>query len=258
MFPPWAGSIHAAMTESSLQGRVALVTGGSRGIGKGIALALAAAGCDVAVNYLTREADAGATADAIRALGRRAVLAPGDVAKSADVAAIVGAAEGGLGPVDILVNNAGRATFESVGEMTEASWNETLSVNLTSVFLMTQAVLPGMRARQWGRILNLTSVAAQAGSMLAVHYSAAKAGVVGATKSYARLLAKEGVTVNAISPALIGTEMVASNSHVKPDMIPVGRFGRVEECADVAVMLAGNAYITGQTISVNGGLYLAS
>jgi 3-oxoacyl-[acyl-carrier protein] reductase len=115
-----------------------------------------------------------------------------------------------------------------------------------------------MRARKWGRIINLTSVAAQAGSVMAVHYAAAKAGVIAATKSYARLLAKEGVTVNAIAPALIGTEMVASNPHVKPDMIPVGRFGRVEECADVAVMLAGNAYITGQTIAVNGGMYFAA
>jgi 3-oxoacyl-[acyl-carrier protein] reductase len=115
-----------------------------------------------------------------------------------------------------------------------------------------------MRARKWGRIINLTSVAAQAGSTMAVHYSAAKAGVIAATKSYARLLAKEGVTVNAISPALIATEMVASNPNVKPDMIPVGRFGTVEECADVAVLLAENAYITGQTIGVNGGLYLGS
>jgi 3-oxoacyl-[acyl-carrier protein] reductase len=137
--------------------------------------------------------------------------------------------------------------------MTEASWNETLAVNLTSVFLLSHAVLPGMRARKWGRIINLTSVAAQAGSVMAVHYSAAKAGVIAATKSYARLLAKEGITVNAIAPALIGTEMVVSNPHVKPDIIPVGRFGRVEECGDVAVLLAGNAYITGQTIGVNGG-----
>lgn len=258
MFPRWGGSIHGAMTTSSLQGRVALVTGGSRGIGKAIALKLAAAGCDVAVSYLSREADAHATADAVRALGRRAVVAAGNVAKSADVAAIAAAAESGLGPVDILVNNAGQATFESIEKMTEESWNDVIHVNLTSVFLMTQAVLPEMRARKWGRIVNLTSVAAQAGSMLAVHYSAAKAGVIGATKSYARLLAKDGVTVNAISPALIGTEMVASNPHVKPDIIPVGRFGRVEECADVAVLLAGNGYITGQTISVNGGMYLAS
>jgi 3-oxoacyl-[acyl-carrier protein] reductase len=246
------------MSGTALNGKVALVTGGGRGIGKGISLALAGAGCDVAVNYVSREADARATADGIQALGRRALVVRADVSNSADVTALVAAVEAGLGPVDILVNNAGRAAFESIDAMTEASFNETLQVNLTSVFLVTQAVLPGMRARKWGRIINLTSVAAQAGSMLAVHYSAAKAGVIGATKSYARLLAKEGVTVNAIAPALIGTEMVASNPHVKPDMIPVGRFGRVEECADVAVLLAGNGYITGQTIAVNGGLYLTS
>jgi 3-oxoacyl-[acyl-carrier protein] reductase len=246
------------MTDTTLEKRIALVTGGGRGIGKAIALALAEAGCDVAVNYVSREADARQTADAIEALGRRALVVHGDVSKSADVAALVAAVEKGLGRVDILVNNAGRAAFESIEQMTEASWNDTLQVNLTSVFLTTQAVLPGMRARKWGRIINLTSVAAQAGSVMAVHYSAAKAGVIAATKSYARLLAKEGVTVNAISPALIGTEMVASNPHVKPDMIPVGRFGRVEECADVAVLLARNGYITGQTISVNGGMYFAA
>ena len=170
------------------------------------------------MNYLSREADALGTADEIRALRRRAVAVKGDVSKSADVAAMIAAAESGLGPIDILVNNAGRATFQSIEQMTEASWNETLAVNLTSVFLLSQAVLPGMRAREWGRIINLASVAAQAGSVLAVHYSAAKAGVIAATKSYARLLAKEGITVNAIAPALIGTEMVVSNPHVKPDI----------------------------------------
>jgi 3-oxoacyl-[acyl-carrier protein] reductase len=246
------------MTDTLLNSRVALVTGGGRGIGKAISLALAAAGCEVAINYVSREADARETADAVDALGRRALVVKGDVSKSADVTALVAAAEQRLGPIDILVNNAGRAALESIEQMTEASWNECMQLNLTSVFLLTQAVLPGMRARKWGRIINLTSVAAQAGSVMAVHYSAAKAGVIAATKSYARLLAKEGVTVNAISPALIGTEMVASNPHVKPDMIPVGRFGRVEECADVAVMLARNAYITGQTIGVNGGMYFAA
>jgi 3-oxoacyl-[acyl-carrier protein] reductase len=246
------------MTHTSLSGRIALVTGGGRGIGKAIALALATAGCDVAVNYVSRETDARTSADAIQALGRRSIVAKGDVSKSAEVTALVAAVEAGLGPVDVLVNNAGRATFESIEQMSEASWNDIMQVNLSSVFLMTQAVLPGMRARKWGRIINMTSVAAQAGSVMAVHYAAAKAGVIAATKSYARLLAKEGITVNAISPALIGTEMVASNPHVKPDMIPVGRFGSVEECADVAVLLAGNAYITGQTIGVNGGMYLGS
>lgn len=246
------------MTDTALNGKVALVTGASRGIGKAIALALAATGCDVAVSYVSREADALATVDAIRALGRRSIAVHGDVGKSADIAAMVAAVESGLGPIEILVNNAGRATFENLEQMTEASWNDTLAVNLTSVFLFTQAVLPGMRARKWGRIINLTSIAGQAGSTFAVHYSAAKAGVIAATKSYARLLAKEGVTVNAIAPALIGTEMVVANPHVKPDIVPVGRFGRVEECADVAVLLASNGYITGQTIAVNGGMYFAA
>jgi 3-oxoacyl-[acyl-carrier protein] reductase len=246
------------MTPTTLSGRVALVTGGGRGIGKAISLALAEAGCDVAVNYASREADARTTVDAITTTGRRALAVAGDVSKSAQVNALVAAVEAGLGRVDILVNNAGRVAFESIDQMSEASWNDIIQVNLSSVFLMTQAVLPGMRARKWGRIINLTSVAAQAGSMMAVHYSAAKAGVIAATRSYARMLAKEGVTVNAISPALIATEMVASNPHVKPDMIPVGRFGQVEECVDVAVLLAGNAYITGQTIGVNGGMYLGS
>jgi 3-oxoacyl-[acyl-carrier protein] reductase len=243
---------------SPLDNKIALVTGGGRGIGKAISLALASAGCDVAVNYVSREADARRTADEIRALGRRSLVVQGDVAKSAEVTTLVATVEAQLGPVDVLVNNAGRATIESIEQMTEASWDECIQLNLTSVFLMTQAVLPGMRARKWGRVINLTSVAAQAGSVMAVHYAAAKAGVIAATKSYARLLAKEGITVNAIAPALIGTEMVASNPHVKPDMIPVGRFGRVEECADVAVMLARNAYITGQTIAVNGGMYFAA
>jgi 3-oxoacyl-[acyl-carrier protein] reductase len=246
------------MTHTPLQGRTAHVTGGGRGIGKAIALALAEAGADVAANYVSREAEAQATANAIRAMGRRALVVRGDVSKSADVTTLVRAVESGLAPIDILVNNAGRVAVETIDQMSEASWNESIQVNLRSVFLMTQAVLPGMRARKWGRIINLTSVAAQAGSLLAVHYSAAKAGVIAATKSYARMLAKEGVTVNAIAPALIATEMVTSNPHVKPDIIPVGRFGRVEECGDVAVLLASNAYITGQTISVNGGLYLGS
>jgi len=246
------------MTQTSLSGRVALVTGGGRGIGKAIALALAAAGCDVAVNYVSREADANATADDIRGAGRRALVARGDVSRSRDVTALVAEVEAGLGPVDILVNNAGRLRVESLDQMSEVSWNEIMQVNLTSVFLMTQAVAPGMRARQWGRIINLTSVAAQAGSLMAVHYAAAKAGVIAATKSYARILAKEGVTVNAIAPALIATEMVTANPNLKPDMIPVGRFGRVEECGDVAVLLAANPYFTGQTIGVNGGMYLGS
>ena len=241
---------------NQLAGRIALVTGGGRSIGRAISLALAAEGCDVAVNYVSREADATETADAIRRQGRRALVAQGDVAKGADVARVVAATESALGPIDILVNNAGKIAIESIDQMSEASWNDVVGVNLTSVFLTTQAVLPGMRSRKWGRIINLSSVAAQAGSMMAVHYSAAKAGVIAATRSYARQLAKEGITVNAIAPALVATEMLRSNPHLKPDMIPIGRFGEVDECASVAVLLATNAYITGQTIAVNGGMYM--
>ena len=241
---------------TALPGKVPLVTGGGRGIGKGIVLALAAAGCDVAVNYLNRDADATATADAVQALGRRALVVRGDVTRRDDITAMVAAVEGALGRVDILVNNAGRLRIETLEQMSEESWNDIIQVNLSSVFLMTQAVLPGMRARRWGRIINLTSVAAQLGSTMGVHYAAAKAGVIATTKSYARLLAKEGITVNAIAPALIATEMVTSNPNIKPDMIPVGRFGEVDECGDVAVLLASNGYITGQTIGVNGGMFM--
>ena len=240
----------------TLAGRVALVTGGGRGIGRAIALALAGAGCDVAVNYMGREGDANDAAAAIGALGRRAAVVQGDVSLNADVTRIVAAVGAELGAVDILVNNAGKMVIESIDAMSEQSWDDIMAVNLKSVFLATQAVVPGMRQRRWGRVINLTSVAAQAGSMMAVHYSAAKAGVIAATRSYARQLAKEGVTVNAIAPALVATEMVASNPNIKPDMIPVGRFGAVEECADVAVLLATNGYITGQTIAVNGGMYM--
>jgi 3-oxoacyl-[acyl-carrier protein] reductase len=239
-----------------LKGKIALVTGGGRGIGRAIALALARSGCDVAVNYRERQADAESAAREIREAGRRSAAVQADVSRGGHVIALARAVENDLGPIDILVNNAGAIRIQKLEDITEADWNEMLAVNLTSCFLMTQAVLPGMRARHWGRVINLSSVAGQAGSVFGLHYSAAKAGMIGLTRSYARLLAKEGVTVNVISPALIATEMVSSNPVVKPDMIPMGRFGEIGEVADVAVMLAGNAFITGQTIGVNGGAYL--
>jgi len=235
---------------------VALVTGGGRGIGRAIALALAHAGCDVAVSYKERQNDAESAAQDIRKAGRKSASLRADVSRGSDVTALAQSVAGQLGPVDILVNNAGALRMQKIEEIREEDWNEMMAVNLTSCFLMTQAVLPGMRARRWGRILNLSSVAGQAGSVFGLHYAAAKAGMIGLTRSYARLLAKEGITVNVIAPALIATEMVTANPAVKPDLIPMGRFGESEEVADVAVMLAGNAFITGQTIGVNGGLYL--
>jgi 3-oxoacyl-[acyl-carrier protein] reductase len=243
--------------EQQLTGKIALVTGGGRGIGRAISLALARTGCDIAVNYRERRDDADSAVREIQKLGRHAAAIQADVSRAADVTQLVSAAESQLGPIEILVNNAGKILIQSIEQMTEESWNDMIASNLTSCFLVTQAVLPGMRARHWGRIINMSSVAAQAGSIVGVHYAASKAGMLGLTRSYARVLAKEGITVNAIAPALVATEMVVSNPVAKPDMIPVGRFGDIEEVADVALMLARNAFITGQTINVNGGYYMS-
>ncbi len=240
---------------NDLTNKIALVTGGSRGIGKAIAIALAQAGADVAVNYRSRQEEADETCAEIQKSGRRAIAVQADVSLAADVARLVAAVEAELGPVAILVNNAGITRPQPVTEITEQDWDEILAINLKSVFLVTQAVLPKMRAAQWGRIINLSSVAAQTGGVVGPHYAASKAGIIGLTHSYANLLAKEGITVNAIAPALIETEMVTGNPKARPDLIPVGRFGTVEEVTDVAVMLARNGYITGQTVNVNGGWY---
>lgn len=240
---------------ADLAGKIALVTGASRGIGKAVAVALARAGADVAVNYRSREADARETAGVIEALGRRSIVAAADVSVAAEVTRLVSEVEAGLGPVDILVNNAGVARPLPLEQISEKDFDEMLAVNLKSAFLMTQAVLPGMRARRWGRVINVSSVAAQVGGVVGPHYAASKAGLHGLTHSYASLLAKEGITANCIAPALIETEMVTSNPRATPALIPVGRFGTVEEVADVAVMLATNGYVTGQTVNVNGGWY---
>ena len=242
---------------ADLKGKVALVTGASRGIGRAVAVALAAAGADLAVNYLAREASALDTVKAIGRLGRRALPLRADVSLAPEVAGLVAVIEADLGPVDILVNNAGIVSQKPVPEITEADWDRMLAVNLKSAFLLTQRVLPGMRAKAWGRIINLSSVAAQTGGVTGPHYAASKAGLIGLTHSYARLLVKEGITVNAIAPALIDTEMVTGNLQVNPELVPVGRFGAPDEVAAVAVLLAKNGYVTGQTINVNGGWYMS-
>jgi 3-oxoacyl-[acyl-carrier protein] reductase len=240
-----------------LSGKIALVTGASRGIGRAIAIALAAAGTDVAVNYRGRQADAEATCADIRRHGTRALAVQADVSRSKAVAQMIAAIELKLGPVDILVNNAGIVSNTPLADITEADWDEMIAVNLKSAFLVTQQVLPGMRSRSWGRIIFLSSVAAQTGGITGPHYAASKAGVLGLTHSYARHLFNEGITVNALAPALIETEMVTGNLQASPTAIPIGRFGAPEEVAAVAVMLAKNGYITGQTINVNGGWYMS-
>jgi 3-oxoacyl-[acyl-carrier protein] reductase len=240
----------------NLNDKVALVTGSSRGIGRAIALALAAEGADVAINFVQRAAEAEAAELEIRKLGRRCVSIQADVSDAKDVKRLVKSTENALGPIDILVNNAGIARPQPIEEIAEEDWDQILTGNLKSCFLMTQAVLPGMRERKWGRIVNLSSVAAQVGGVVGPHYAASKAGMLGLTRFYAQKLAAEGITANAIAPALIDTEMVRANLNARPDRIPVGRYGTSEEVADVAVMLAKNAYITGQTIHVNGGWFM--
>jgi 3-oxoacyl-[acyl-carrier protein] reductase len=240
-----------------LSGKVALVTGGDRGIGRAISEALAEAGADVAVNYRVEVRAAEETVNAIRKRGRRSLSVQTDVGVGREVVRMVQTVEKELGPVSILVNNAGITRPQPLEEIGEEDWEEVLRVNLKSAFLVTQVVIPGMRSRRWGRIINLSSVAAQTGGVVGPHYAASKAGIIGLTHSYASLLAKEGITVNAIAPALIATDMVRQNPRARAELIPVGRFGEVPEVADVAVMLASNGYITGQTINVNGGWFMS-
>ncbi len=238
-----------------ISGRIALVTGASRGIGRAIALSLAKAGVDVAVNFQFREKEAQEVCAEIKSLGRRSLAVQADVSRAEEVSRLVKTIEKELGTISILINNAGIAKPRGLEEMTEEVWDETLRINLKSCYLVTEAVLPGLRSQRWGRIINLSSTAAQVGGVVGPHYAASKAGILGLTHSYASRLFKEGITVNAICPALIITDMVSESLRARPDRIPVGRFGTVEEVAAVALMLVGNGYMTGQTIQVNGGLY---
>jgi 3-oxoacyl-[acyl-carrier protein] reductase len=240
-----------------LKGRVALVTGASRGIGRAIAIGLARVGCNVAINFREHEGDASETARLVEAAGGRSWLARGDVADPEQVAAMVDAVNLGLGPIDILVNNAGQSQPVPLDTLTLAEFDHAIAVNLRSAFLVTQAVLSGMRARRWGRLVFVSSVAAQLGGVVGPHYAASKAGLHGLAHAYAALLAREGITANVIAPALIDTDMVRDNPLASPALIPVGRFGESSEVADAVVMVAGNGYVTGQTINVNGGWYMS-
>ena len=241
----------------TLTSRVALVTGASRGIGKAIALALADAGANVAVNYRERNVDAENTVAAIRSLGRKAAAFRADVSNSRAVADLVQRVEGALGPIDILVNNAGVAIRRSLDELTEEDFDRTMAINLKSAFLCTHAVFAGMRARGWGRIINISSGAARSAGVVGAHYNASKAGMEGLTRGYAARLAKDGITVNAVAPSLIATEMTEPHRPENAGKIPVGRLGTGEDVAAVVVMIAANAYITGQTVQVNGGLHFS-
>jgi 3-oxoacyl-[acyl-carrier protein] reductase len=240
-----------------LHNRVALVTGGSRGIGRAIALVLADAGAAVAVNYRERTQEAAEVVEAIRATGRPTTAIGADVSVRQSVVDMIAQIESELGPIDVLVNNAGTATVRGLDDLDEAEFDRTLAVNLKSAFLCTQAVLPGMRARRWGRIVNISSAAARGPGVVGVHYNAAKAGLEGLTRGYAARLAKDGITVNAVAPGPIDTEMAEPLKQTDiAARIPVGRFGTAGEVAQTVLMVVGNAFMTGQTIPVNGGLLL--
>jgi 3-oxoacyl-[acyl-carrier protein] reductase len=238
-----------------LKKKVALVTGASRGIGRAIALALAEAGVDVAVNYVSHEPEALDVKKAIEGSGHRSIAVKADVSRTAEVTRMTKTIEHDLGEIDILVNNAGIARSSTIDTITERDWDDLIRTNLTASFLVTQSALAPMRRKKWGRIINLSSAAAHVGGVVGAHYAASKAGIIGLTHYYAAQLAKEGITVNAIAPGPIRTDMAASLPQLTESGIPVGRFGTPEEIAVVAVLLAQNGYITGQTINVNGGRY---
>jgi 3-oxoacyl-[acyl-carrier protein] reductase len=236
-----------------LNGRIALVTGGSRGIGAAVAMALADAGAAVAVNYRERDAEAEAVAAGIKGKGGRAITVAADVSQAAPIAKMIDHVATALGPIDILVNNAGMAIVRNIDELTEADFDRTIAVNLKSAFLCTQAVLPTMRAKKWGRIVNISSGAARGAGAIGVHYNASKAGMEGLTRGYAARLVKEGITVNAVAPSLIETDMMRGRSDLAA-RIPLGRLGQPDEVAQAVLMVLGNDYMTGQTIMLNGGM----
>jgi 3-oxoacyl-[acyl-carrier protein] reductase len=217
-------------------------------------MALAEAGAAVAINYRVRVAEAEAVAAAIVAAGGRAMTVAADVSRGDAVAAMVGAVDQGLGAPDILINNAGIAVIRGIDDLTEADFDQTIAVNLKSAFLCTQAVLPHMRAQGWGRIVNISSGAARGAGGVGLHYNASKAGMEGLTRGYAARLVKQGITVNAVAPSLIETDMVKSGLASSAARIPLGRFGTSEEVAQVVMMLIGNGYMTGQTVALSGGM----
>ena len=241
------------MTRDGLRGRTALITGGSRGIGAAISRALAEAGAAIDINYRERADSAKNLTDELRKTGVSAMTVQADVSQTAAVAKMVEVVKSELGAVDILINNAGIAITRGLDDLSEADFDQTIAVNLKAVFLCKQAVLPMMRANKWGRIVNISSGAARGAGAIGPHYNASKAGVEGLTRGYAARLVKEGITVNAVAPSLIETDMMKGQENLV-SRIPLGRFGRADEVAKAVLMLVDNPYMTGQTVAMSGGM----
>ncbi len=243
-----------------LSGRAAIVTGSSRGIGRSIALAMAREGADVLVNYTGREAEANLVADEIKAVGRRAVVFRADVSRPDEAGRMVAAAVESFGRLDILVNNAGITRDNLIPRIREEDWDAVLSVNLKGAFNCIKAAVRPMLKARWGRIINITSVVGITGNPGQANYAASKAGLIGMTKSAAREFGSRNITVNAVAPGFIVTEMTGGlPEETKSRMlseIPLGRLGTPDDIAPVVVFLAGEAaaYITGQVIMVDGGM----
>ena len=246
----------------TLAGKVALVTGASRGIGRAIALTLAQNGADVAINFAGNIAAAQEVADAITAMGRKALLVQGSVADGDGVQAIVKKVVAELGRLDILVNNAGITRDGLLMRMKSEDWDAVLETNLKGVYNCSKAVMRTMMKQKGGRIVNMASVVGETGNAGQCNYSAAKAGVIGFTKSLAKEVASRGITVNAVAPGFIATDMTkVLTDDQKAEMaktIPLGRAGQPQDVANAVLFLVSDeaAYITGQVLNVDGGMVM--
>ena len=245
-----------------MEGRVALVTGGGRGLGRAIAVRLAGEGAKVAISYRSNDAAAAETAELVRKAGAGCEIFKGDVASPEDVEALMKGVGEAFGSVEILVNNAGTTRDNILLRMKDAEFEEVLATNLKGTYLCTRAVLRGMVRVRWGRIVNISSVVGLLGNAGQANYAASKAGMIGFTKSVAREVAARGITANAVAPGYVETELTGGlPEHIKEQIlgqVPVGRFGELEEVAEVVAFLASDsaAYITGQTIAVDGGMVM--
>jgi 3-oxoacyl-[acyl-carrier protein] reductase len=241
-------------------GRVAVVTGGGRGIGRAVAVRFAEEGANVTISYRSNDASAEEVAEEVRAAGAQCEIFKGDVSSPEDVDALFRGVRDSFGQVDILVNNAGLTRDNLMMRMKESEFDEVLSTNLKGTYLCTRAALRPMIRARWGRIVNVSSVVGLVGNAGQANYAASKAGIIGFTKSVAREVAQRGITANVVAPGYVETELTRSLPDDVKDQIkgqvPAGRFGEAEEVAEVVAFLAGEGagYVTGQTVAVDGGM----